>query len=198
MAVTAGISGRLRDEERPETRARWLGWVAAVRRGDRDAFASLHGHFGRLVHAVVIARVPAADAPDLVQDVFLQVFQKLSTLEDDQAFPGWLTQLARNRAAKHLRDSPRDEPLGDEPGLAAPDRSGAPDAKKVLKALQSLPEAYAETLAMRLVEGMTGPEIAERSGLTPGSVRVNLHRGMKLLREKLGLPPAGSDGEEVE
>lgn len=195
MAVTAGISGRVRDEERPEARARWLGWVAQVRQGDRAAFTSLHGHFGRLVHAIVIARVPAADAPDLVQDVFLQVFQKLSTLEDDQAFPGWLTQLARNRAAKHLRDSPRTEALDDDPPLAAPDRSGAPDAKKVLKALQALPEAYAETLAMRLIEGMTGPEIAERTGLTPGSVRVNLHRGMKLLREKLGLPPAAEGGE---
>jgi len=38
---------------------------------------------------------------------------------------------------------------------------------------------------MRLVEGMSGNEIAERSGLTPASVRVNLHRGMKLLRERL-------------
>ena len=42
---------------------------------------------------------------------------------------------------------------------------------------------------MRLIEGMTGPEIAERTGLTPGSVRVNLHRGMALLRQKLGLSP---------
>jgi RNA polymerase sigma-70 factor (ECF subfamily) len=40
---------------------------------------------------------------------------------------------------------------------------------------------------MRLVEGMTGPEIAEHTGLAQGSVRVNLHRGMKLLREQLGL-----------
>ena len=39
---------------------------------------------------------------------------------------------------------------------------------------------------LRLVEGLTGPEIAMRTGLTPASVRVNLHRGMKLLREKLG------------
>jgi RNA polymerase sigma-70 factor (ECF subfamily) len=48
-----------------------------------------------------------------------------------------------------------------------------------------LPEAYRETLLMRLVEGLTGPEIALRTGLTPDSVRVNLHRGMKLLRERL-------------
>ena len=55
-------------------------------------------------------------------------------------------------------------------------------------------EAYRETLALRLVEGMTGPEIAERTGLTPGSVRVNLHRGMKLLRERLG---DGGDGGTI-
>ena len=46
---------------------------------------------------------------------------------------------------------------------------------------------------MRLVEGMTGPEIAERTGLVAGSVRVNLHRGMKLLRERLGVT-ASPDG----
>jgi RNA polymerase sigma-70 factor, ECF subfamily len=53
--------------------------------------------------------------------------------------------------------------------------------------IRTLPETYRETLMLRFVEGMTGPEIAERTGLTPASVRVNLHRGMKLLREKMGV-----------
>jgi RNA polymerase sigma-70 factor (ECF subfamily) len=186
-------SAALLDEPRAEAEARerhravWLKWVAAARKGDHEAFTALHGHFGKLVHAIMISRVPASEASDLVQDVFLLVFQKLSSLEDDQAFPGWLTQLARNRALRHLRDEKRGESLEDAPQQAAPDRSGAPDAKKVLLALQQLPEAYAETMAMRLIEGMTGPEIAERTGLTAGSVRVNLHRGMAMLREKLGL-----------
>ena len=174
-------------------RAVWVSWVAAARKGDHEAFTALHGHFGKLVHAIMISRVPASDASDLVQDVFLLVFQKLSSLEDDQAFPAWLSQLARNRASRHARDAHPSEPLDEAPQQAAPDRSGAPDARKVLVALQQLPEAYAETLAMRLIEGMTGPEISERTGLTPGSVRVNLHRGMALLREKLGLP-ARSEG----
>ena len=55
--------------------------------------------------------------------------------------------------------------------------------------IRSLPEAYRETLILRLVEGMTGPEIAARTGLTAGSVRVNLYRGMQQLREKLGMTP---------
>jgi hypothetical protein len=65
--------------------------------------------------------------------------------------------------------------------------TGAPhpegDALAVLSLIQRLPEAYRETLVLRLVEGMTGPEIAERTGLKPGSVRVNLHRGLQFLRE---------------
>jgi RNA polymerase sigma-70 factor (ECF subfamily) len=55
----------------------------------------------------------------------------------------------------------------------------------VLAAIRALPEAYRETLVLRLVEGMTGPEIAQRTGLTAASVRVNLHRGMKQLRARL-------------
>jgi RNA polymerase sigma-70 factor, ECF subfamily len=65
----------------------------------------------------------------------------------------------------------------------------------VLDIIKALPEAYRETLVLRLAEGMTGPEIAERTGLTPESVRVNLHRGMKMLRERLG---GGSASMEME
>jgi len=59
----------------------------------------------------------------------------------------------------------------------------------VLDVIRKLPDAYRETLLMRLVEGMSGLEIADRTGLSAGSVRVNLHRGMKLLREKLEWTP---------
>ena len=59
------------------------------------------------------------------------------------------------------------------------------EAFEILELIKTLPEAYRETLILRLVEGMTGPEIAARTGLTPESVRVNLCRGMKMLRELL-------------
>ena len=55
----------------------------------------------------------------------------------------------------------------------------------ILDVIRSLPDAYSETLILRMVEGMTGPEIAVRTGLTHGSVRVNLCRGMRMLRERL-------------
>ena len=189
--TAAALSPEVGELRRP----RWLGWVASARHGDRDAFASLHDQFCGMVHGIVLSKVPASDAPDLTQDVFVIALQKLSTLEDDAAFGGWLVQVTRARISRFLRDRPMHDELPEESALAAPDASGAPDARKVLLALRALPDAYSETLAMRLIEGMTGPEIAEATGLTPGSVRVNLHRGMAMLKEKLGLGKGGSSDE---
>jgi len=194
--ATAGLDERVgvRGDER-RGRPVWVAWVRDARRGDREAFAELHDHFGGLVHAVVIARVPAADAADLAQQVFLVMLEKLSALEDDQAFPAWLMQVARSQASRWARDNKRRMESPEALPDGVPANSAGPDARKVLAALRSMPEAYAETLAMRLIEGMTGPEIAERTGLTPGSVRVNLHRGMELLRERLGVTKEGGRHE---
>jgi RNA polymerase sigma-70 factor (ECF subfamily) len=157
--------------------------VGAARVGNRGAFAELHGRWAPTIHGVLLASVPRQDVDDLVQDVFLKAFRKLASLRDDLAFGGWLLQIARNRAADYHRRATSTEALRDD--VAAPD-ADLRRALEALDAIRSLPQAYRETLVLRLVEGMTGPEIAERTGLTPDSVRVNLHRGFKLLREKLG------------
>ncbi|MFT3839858.1 MAG: sigma-70 family RNA polymerase sigma factor [Myxococcaceae bacterium] len=148
-----------------------------------------------MVHGILVARVSTHEAKDLTQDVFLIAMQKLPTLEQDLAFGGWLAQIARTHAARHHRDHPVHDELPEEIGQASGDVSAAPDVRKVLEALREMPEAYAETLAMRLIDGLSGPEIAERTGLTPGSVRVNLHRGMAQLRQKLGWQEEGSSNE---
>jgi len=156
--------------------------VRAAAAGDRDAFARLYADYFRMVHAILLGRVPRHDVDDLAQDVFLTVFTRLPTLREPAAFGGWLATIARNRATDFLRQAhehvelPAEMPGGD--AIAA-------DTLAVLEAVRQLPDAYRETLLMRLVEGMSGAEISERTGLTPGSVRVNLHRGMALLREKL-------------
>jgi RNA polymerase sigma-70 factor (ECF subfamily) len=120
-----------------------------------------------------------------VQEAFAVAFRRLDTLADPSAFGAWLLQIARRTAVDHRRRAKHSVELTAEAALVnAPPRA---EAAEVLAALEALPEAYRETLAMRLIEGMTGPEIAEATGLQPESVRVNLCRGMKLLREKLGV-----------
>jgi RNA polymerase sigma-70 factor (ECF subfamily) len=182
----------LADEAAPPP---WLDDVRLARGGDRRAFARLHGAFKGMVHGIVVSRVSWAESQDLVQDVFLSALAKLSSLEDDQALGAWLAQLARHRASHHVRDRKEHEPLDEALPASPREASAGHDAKKVLAALRTLPEAYRETLAMRLIEGMTGPEIAQATGLTPGSVRVNLHRGMQALKEKLGLSEKGASDE---
>jgi RNA polymerase sigma-70 factor (ECF subfamily) len=162
--------------------------VEAARGGDRSAFGELYTRFARMVHGILLARGARWDVDDLVQDVFMIAMQRIATLRDSGAFGGWLAAIARNRATDHFRRAPQtiEVALTDEVGgRMDPDRT---EALAALAVIQTLPEAYRETLVLRLVEGMTGPEIAARTGLTPASVRVNLHRGMKQLRERLEAP----------
>lgn len=156
--------------------------VRLAQRGDCDAFARLYEQFGAMVHGILLARVPYAEVDDLVQEVFFTAFRKLPALRDRRTFGGWLATIARNRAHDfHRTARPAEELTENTPAHLAP----SVEAMEILSLLRTLPEAYRETLVLRLVEGMSGAEIAARTGLTPASVRVNLHRGMKLLRETL-------------
>ena len=158
--------------------------VRAARAGDERAFGALYERYARVIHGVLLARAPWTDVEDLVQDVFLSAWNRLESLRDPAAFGGWLTMIARNRATDFHRQSVESVELPED--LTAPDTtSSRVEALGVLEIIRTLPAAYRETLVLRLVEGLTGPEIAERTGLTPASVRVNLHRGMTMLREKL-------------
>lgn len=157
--------------------------VSAACDGDRDAFGRLYDLYAPMVHGILLARAPRGEVDDLVQDVFLLALRRLHTLRDNTRFGPWLATIARNRANDYHRRAPELAELSET--LAAEDL-GEAEALAILTAIQTLPDAYRETLVLRLVEGMTGPEIAARTGLTPASVRVNLHRGMRQLREKLG------------
>jgi len=157
--------------------------VTAVLEGDHDQFAQLYELYAALVHGILLARVPRSEVDDLVQDIFLNALKKLHTLRDRAAFGPWIAMIARNRAMDFHRQSHETVEVTED--LRSTDTSSS-NAREMLEMVRSLPDAYRETLVLRLVEGMTGPEIATRTGLTPASVRVNLHRGMKLLREKLG------------
>jgi RNA polymerase sigma-70 factor (ECF subfamily) len=175
MAVTAFPDGHPAEDAR---------LVRSARDGDPSAFAALYERYARVIHGILLARVPRADVDDLVQDVFLAAWNRLAALRDPAAFGGWLTSIARHRAIDFHRRAVESAELPED--LTAHDATAArAEALAVLDTIRALPEAYRETLVLRLVEGLTGPEIAARTGLTAASVRVNLHRGMKRLREKL-------------
>ncbi|HKF21316.1 MAG TPA: sigma-70 family RNA polymerase sigma factor [Candidatus Angelobacter sp.] len=168
--------------------------VEAAREGDRMAFGQLYDRYSRMVHGILLARVPLSEVNDLVQDVFLRALPRLHALRDVNRFGAWLAAITRNRANDYHRHAveevelPEDLP-GDGIESQAAGSSVDAEAWLLLSAIRGLPETYREILLLRLVEGMTGPEIAARTGLKHGSVRVNLHRGMQKLREKLASIP---------
>lgn len=158
--------------------------VRAVLDGEHDRFARLYEMYAPLVHGILLARVPRGEIDDLVQDIFLHALRKLHTLRDAAAFGPWIAMIARNRAMDFHRGTRETVEVTDQTAVA---KSPSRTAREVLDLIRQLPDAYHETLVLRFVEGMTGPEIASRTGLTPASVRVNLHRGVKLLRERMGV-----------
>lgn len=174
--------------------------MRSAQAGDRDAFGRLYERFSGYVYAILLVQMPRPRAEDLVQEVFLAALERLGDLREPAAFPGWIASIARRRAVDAFRrpavvDDARmdgqDEIGGAMDRIVSP--GAAPDvqveAAQALAAIRRLPEAYRETLVLRLVQGMTGPEIASVTGLSPESVRVNLHRGFKLLRAALGGAP---------
>ena len=189
MAIT---EGRLRAEEAPEADSD-ADLARRARAGDRSAFARIYERYASTIHGVLLAVAPRQDARDLVQEVFLLALRAIPRLDDPESVGPWLVRIARNRAHDAHKSRRTVVELPEDHGAAADGSIESrgdgleedEEAARALDAVRSLPEAYRETLILRLVEGMSGPEIAARTGMTHGSVRVNLHRGMKLLRERL-------------
>lgn len=159
--------------------------MTSAKQGNREAFGTLYRELARAVHAVLIDRLGPDGADDAVQDVFIHAWERLAELREPAAFPGWILTIARRRAVDERRRAKPTEALPDSLASAVASDETA-RASEALRAIGALPEAYRETLLMRLVEGMSGPEIAAVTGLTHDSVRVNLSRGMRMLRESLG------------
>lgn len=157
-----------------------------ARRGSQQAFSFLYRRFSPLVHGLLLSRFPPAVADDLTQECFVAAFSRLNQLKEDGKFGAWIAVIARRARP---RPNPKATVTADFDALASEGTTPeeAADATWVLRAIANLPEAYRETLTLRLAEGMSGPEIAALTGLTHQSVRVNLHRGMAKLRVALGL-----------
>ena len=97
------------------------GLILAAANGDRGAFGELYVRYARMVHGILLARVPAGEAEDLVQDVFLSAMRQLRGLRTAAAFRGWLGAIARNGrwtiSASARRSAPLDEDVERERGV---------------------------------------------------------------------------------
>ena len=170
--------------------------MEAAARGDREAFEELVRRTSRLVYArVYLETGDAHQAEDLVQETYLRAFRSIRQVKEAAGFRKWLLTVARSvsidahrRNSRLRRQAPKRESQEVIEKTAAPQQE-APgreeERKKVRKALQSLPEEYRMPLTLRYIDGADYQAITTQLGLSNGSLRGLLHRGLKLLRGAL-------------
>jgi RNA polymerase sigma-70 factor (ECF subfamily) len=171
--------------------------VRQAQRGDRAAFEELVRRTSRLVFArLYLETGDTHEAEDLVQETLLTAFRSLDQLTEPARFRAWLLRIAQNQAIdarrrgqrKKRQSAPREHigPLYQE---AAPSPAEEVERgelrQKVLAVLRALPEEYRLPLTLRYIAGADYETIQLQMGLTNGSLRGLLHRGMKMLRAEL-------------
>lgn len=167
--------------------------VRRARDGDREAFEELVRRTSRMVYAKLYLETgdPHA-ADDLVQETYLRAFRSVRQVTDPRGFRAWLMTIGQSalidsyRRAGALRRMPPprvgQEALDRAPAPAPDDASLADAREKVRLILQSLPEEYRLPLTLRYIDGADYGSIQLQLGLTPGSLRGLLYRGLQLLR----------------
>jgi len=167
--------------------------VRRAQAGDADAFAALfNAHKARIYSLCLRMTNNTAEAEDLTQDAFLQVFRKLSSFRGDSALSTWLHRIAVNTVLMRFRKKALAQVSLDEP------RSKNGDGKPMLtRAIAELPEGYRTVFLLHEVEGYEHREIAEFLGCSTGNSKSQLHKAKMRIRELLLAGPAERTQEAV-
>ena len=163
-----------------------------AQQGDVDAFEALYHRTSERVYAVCLRMCGDAErANELVQDVFVRVWQKLPGFRGDSRFTTWLHRLTVNLVLQERRSRGRREAR--EVGTADLERFGRA-AKRSMpgtrvdleRAIAGLPEKARRVLILRDIEGYKYDEIARMTGVSLGTVKAQIHRARGLVKEALG------------
>jgi len=172
--------------------------VRKARNGDRTAFEELVRRTSRLVFARLYLETGDAHlAEDLLQETLMRAFRSMWRLANPSLFRPWLLTIAQNVLIDSARSDSRlkrTEPAQSATPLRiVPSNGPPPEAElqreetrqQVLAVLRSLPEEHRLPLTLRYLAGADYETISTQLGLTNGSLRGLLHRGLKMLRERL-------------
>jgi RNA polymerase sigma-70 factor (ECF subfamily) len=175
-----------------EDRAAALERVRRAQAGDVDAFELLYREHSPRIYALCL-RLKAgdtSDATELLQDVFIKAWRRLDTFRGDSAFASWLYRLAVNTMLENSRSDQRRTarvlPMEDTSRLAGAARSSGVESRMDMEsAIASLPKGARLAFVLHDIEGYQHQEIAEQLSVTVGTVKAQLHRARRLLRERL-------------
>ena len=182
--------------------------IAQAKQGDAAAFELLYHAHKRRVYSLCLRMIgDAAEAEDLAQEAFLQMFRKIGTFRGEAAFSTWLHRLTVNLVLMKLRKKGLWTTSLDDPGpdsedsrpmeIGSPDSTliGSVDRLTLEKAIEALPPGYRIIFQLHDVEGYEHREIAGMMGCSVGNSKSQLHKARMKLREMLQLKPAPASEE---
>lgn len=174
--------------------------IRLAQRGDAAAFERLYRMHNRRVYSLCLRMVSnTAEAEDLTQEAFLQLFRKIQTFRGESAFSTWLHRLAVNVVLMRLRKKslsetsleeatePDEESGGPRKDIGGPDQIliGSIDRVNLQRAIEQLPPGYKTVFVLHDVQGYEHNEIAEIMGCSIGNSKSQLHKARMRLRELL-------------
>lgn len=188
VSDTIGSFPSTSGEENPAA----LDTIRRAQAGDVDAFELLYNEHAGRIYALCL-RLKAgdrSDATELMQDVFIRAWRRLSTFRGECALSSWLHRLAVNTMLENARSDSRRIarvlPMDDTSRLAGAARSSGADLKMDMEsAIASLPRGARLAFVLHDVEGYQHQEIAQQLSVSVGTVKAQLHRARRLLRERL-------------
>ena len=183
--------------------------IERAKQGDAEAFQALYDRHKRRVYSLCLRMTAnTAEAEDLAQEAFLQLFRKIGTFRGESAFSTWLHRLSVNVVLMHLRkkslpvvsleettqnteeDSPKKDFGAEDLSLA-----GSIDRLQLQKAVESLPPGYRTIFVLHDVEGYEHNEIAGIVGCSIGNSKSQLHKARMKLRDILRIKRAEKAGK---
>jgi RNA polymerase sigma-70 factor, ECF subfamily len=185
------------------------GLIERAKAGDAEAFHALYDKHKRRVYSLCLRMTAnTAEAEDLAQEAFLQLYRKIATFRGESAFSTWLHRLSVNVVLMHLRkkslpvvsleettqgadeDSPKKDFGADDVALA-----GSIDRMQLQKAVDNLPPGYRTIFVLHDIEGYEHNEIAKIAGCSIGNSKSQLHKARMKLRDLLKMNRAEKAGK---
>jgi RNA polymerase sigma-70 factor, ECF subfamily len=173
--------------------------IERARQGDEEAFQALYDRHKRRVYSLCLRMTAnTAEAEDLTQEAFLQLYRKIGTFRGESAFSTWLHRLSVNVVLMHLRkknlpvvsldettqvseeDSPKKDFGAEDIALA-----GSIDRLQLQRAVENLPPGYRTIFVLHDIEGYEHNEIADIVGCSIGNSKSQLHKARMKLRDLL-------------
>ena len=207
---TAGKGDLTEPQDHPKsTEASDAEVIARAQRGDAEAFRMLYEKHKRRVYSLCLRMTTnTAEAEDLAQEAFLQLYRKIGTFRGESAFSTWLHRLSVNVVLMHLRKkslpvvSLEETTQGGEEDSARRDfgsddvaLTGSIDRLQLQRAVQSLPPGYRMIFVLHDVEGYEHNEIAKIAGCSVGNSKSQLHKARMKLRDLLKMNRAEKAGK---